>query len=83
MELSEPSGHFSALVGSPAAIGFNRGGISRLPDNDQPYDAARASLSAKAARKNMSRSYVTGGIRNIYQPAIAYDRIPPGHIAEL
>jgi len=82
MELSEPSANFSALVGSPAAIGSTAVGYHSYLTNDQPYEQLELRLSAKAARQEYVPIIVTGGIRNIYQPAIAYDRIL-GHIAEL
>src|SRR5882762_7824270 len=38
IELSEPSGNFSALIGSPAAIGSTAVGYHSYLSNDQPYE---------------------------------------------
>jgi hypothetical protein len=82
MELSEPSANFSALVGSPAAVGSTAVGYHSYLTNDQPYEQIELRLAAENARREYVPIIVAGGIRNIYQPSETYDRIL-GHLPEL
>jgi hypothetical protein len=82
MELSEPSGNFSALVGSPAAVGSTATGYHSYLPNEQPYEQIELRLTAEGARHEYVPIVVTGGIRNIYQASATYDRIM-GHLPEL
>jgi Glycosyl-hydrolase family 116, catalytic region len=80
MELSEPSGDFSALVGSPAAIGSTAVGYHSYLSNDQPYE--QIELRLDTARQEYVPIIVTGGIRNIYDAAATYEHIL-GRLPEL
>ena len=82
MELSEPSGNFSALIGSPVAMGATAVGYHPYLTNDQPYEQIELRLDVKDARRAYVPIIVAGGIRNLYQPAATYDRIL-GHVQEL
>lgn len=82
MELSEPSGNFSALVGSPAAIGSTAVGYHSYLSNNQPYEQIELHLDTKAAGQEYVPIIVAGGIRNLYQAAATYEHIL-GHLPEL
>jgi hypothetical protein len=82
MELSEPSDKFSALIGSPAAIGSTAVGYHSYLTNEQPYEQIELLLAAEDSRPKYVPIIVTAGIRNIYQPSATYDRIL-GHLPEL
>lgn len=82
MELSEPSGSFSALIGSPAAIGSTAVGYHSYLSNDQPYEQIELGLDAKAARQEYVPIIVTGGVRNKYRASATYEHIL-GHLPEL
>jgi Glycosyl-hydrolase family 116, catalytic region len=81
MELSEPSANFSALVGSPAAIGSTAVGYHSYLTNEQPYEQIELRLAAEDVRREYVPIIVTAGIRNIYQAAATYNRIL-GHLPE-
>ncbi len=82
MELSEPSGNFSALIGSPTAIGSTAVGYHPYLSNDQPYQQIELRIDAKVARQEYVPLIVAGGIRNMYQAAATYEHIL-GHLPEL
>jgi hypothetical protein len=82
MELSEPSGNFSALVGSPGAIGSSAVGYHPYLSNDQPYEQIELRIDAKAARQEYAPIIAAGGIRDMYQAAATYEHIL-GHLPEL
>lgn len=75
VELNEPTGTYSALVGSPAAVGGTGVGYHPYLTNDQPYEQIELRVGVDEARRAYVPIIVTGGIRNIYQPAATYDRI--------
>lgn len=78
MELSEPSGKFSALIGSPAAVGSTAVGYHAYLTNEQPYERIELRLDSNHTVPIIS----AGGIRGIYQPTEIYDGIL-GHLPEL
>ena len=82
MELSEPSGNFSALIGSPAAIGSTAVGYHSYLSNQQPYEQIELRLDPKGARHEYVPLIVTGGIRDKYQAGTMYEHIL-GHLPEL
>ena len=75
MEMSEPSGKFSALVGSPAAVGSTAVGYHSYLSNNQPYEQVELYLDAETAKRDYLPIIVAGGIRNVYQPSVTYERI--------
>ncbi len=82
MELSEPSGNFSALIGSPAAIASTAVGYHSYLSNEQPYEQIELRLDPKAERQDYVPLIVTGGIRDMYQAGPTYEHIL-GHLPEL
>ena len=82
MELSEPSGNFSALIGSPAAIGSSAVGYHSYLSNEQPYEQIELRLDPKTARQEYTPLIVTAGIRGKYQAGPTYEHIL-GHLPEL
>ncbi len=81
MEVSEPSANFSALIGSPAAIGSTAVGYHSYLTNEQPYEQIELRLDAEDVRREYVPIIVTAGIRNIYQAVATYNRIL-GHLPE-
>jgi hypothetical protein len=75
MEMSEPSGKFSALVGSPAAVGSTAVGYHSYLSNDQPYEQIELHLDTETTKQDYVPIIVAGGIRNEYQPSATYGRI--------
>lgn len=82
MELSEASANFSALVGSPAAVGSTAVGYHSYLTNEQPYEQIELHLTTEGVRRDYVPIIVTGGIRNIYQPSATYQHIL-AHLPEL
>jgi hypothetical protein len=75
MELSEPSTKFSALIGSPAAVGSTAVGYHSYLSNEQPYEQIELRLAPEDSGREYFPIIVTGGIQNIYQPTVTYERI--------
>lgn len=82
IELSEPSGNYSAVIGSPAAVGSTAVGYHAYLTNDQPYEQIELRLDPNTTQGEGVPIIAAGGIRNIYQPAAIYERIL-GHLPEL
>jgi glycogen debranching enzyme len=82
IELNEPSGRFSALVGSPDAVGSTAVGYHAYLTNDQPYEQIELRLDSKHEQPQYVPIIAAGGIRDIYQPAATYEHIL-GHLSEL
>jgi hypothetical protein len=81
MELNEPSGNFSALVGSPNAVSSTAVGYHAYLTSNQPYEQIELCLDPKQQTQSVP-IIVAGGIRSIYQATATYDHIL-GHLSEL
>jgi Mannosylglycerate hydrolase MGH1-like glycoside hydrolase domain len=75
MELSEPSGKFSAVIGSPAAVGSTAVGYHSYLTNDQPYEQIELRIDPNGTQGSQIPIIATGGISNIYHPAEIYASI--------
>ncbi|MCW5982148.1 MAG: hypothetical protein KIT09_28940 [Bryobacteraceae bacterium] len=75
IRLSEPTGRFSALVGSPAAAGSNAAGYRPYLTDRDPYDAIELSISPEDARRNLIPIVIAGGIRDAYDAEATYAKL--------
>lgn len=75
VELSEPSARFSALIGSPAAVGSTAVGYHSYLTNQQPYETIELHVRSEEAKRSYVPIVVAGGPRDIYQAPAIYDRI--------
>lgn len=81
MELREPSGTFSALVGSPAAMDSTAVGYHVYRTDRNPYEEMQLRLDPNDSNSGVP-IIVAGGIRNAYEPKAVYERIL-AHLPEL
>ena len=82
VELAEPSVNFSAVIGSPAAIGSTAVGYHSYLSDEQPYEQIELHLSAEDAKRLYVPIIVAAGIRNLFDASTTYDHIL-GHLPEL
>ena len=85
VELSEASGRFSALIGSPLATGSTALGYHAYLTDQQPYEEIALTVTPDAARESYTPIVVAGGIRGMYDASGTYAallRELPGRYAE-
>ena len=75
VELSEASGRFSALIGSPLATGSTALGYHAYLTDQQPYEEIALTVTPDAARDSYIPIVVTGGIRGIYDASQTYETL--------
>ena len=75
IELSEPSGRFSALIGSPVATSSSAVGYHAYLQDQHPYEEIALTVTPEDARKSYIPIVVTAGIRGIYDAPKAYDAL--------
>lgn len=75
MVLREPSGTYSALVGSPAARNSTAVGYHAYLTDSSPYEEMELLLDPKDSNPLGVPIIVAGGIRNVYEPNAVYNRI--------
>lgn len=82
MVLREPSGTFSALVGSPEARDSTAVGYHAYLTDKNPYEEMELRLDPKDIPSLGVPIIVAGGIHDVYEPNATYDRIL-SHLPEL
>jgi hypothetical protein len=82
IRLSEVSGRFSALIGSPAAVRSNATGYRPYLTDEQPWDVLELSIDPDLAKRSYIPVVIAGGIRGTYDAPAVYERIA-GSIPDL
>ncbi len=80
VKLTEPTGHFSALIGSPLAVGSTAVGYHPYLSNEHPFEVIELRVTPEEARKSYIPIVTAGGIKGIYDAPSTYhkllDRLP-------
>ena len=75
MQLTEASGRFSALIGSPMAAGSTAVGYHAYLSDQQPYEEIGLRVTPEDARNSYVPIIVTGGIRGVYDATETYQAL--------
>ena len=75
LELSEASGRFSALIGSPLAASSTAVGYHAYLPDQQPYEEIALTVTPDEARHSYIPIVVTAGIRSVYEAPNAYETL--------
>lgn len=72
LEMGEPTGRFSALIGSPFAIASTAVGYHPYLSNEHPFEVIQLQVTPKEARRYYIPIVTTGGIKGIYNATATY-----------
>lgn len=75
IKLEEPSGRFSALIGSPLATGGTAVGYHAYLPNEHPDETIELQISPGQAKNSYIPIVVTGGIKGAYDAPATYREI--------
>lgn len=75
ISLSEPTGRFTAIVGSPLAAGATAVGYHAYLTNEHPDEVIELQVSPSEARSSYIPIVAAGGIKGTYDASAAYQEI--------
>lgn len=72
VELAEPTNRFSALIGSPFAVGSTAVGYHAYLSNEDPFEEIELNVSREEAQQDYVPIVVSAGIQGIYNAPATY-----------